>query len=225
MNLPTTYVRARSAEQKEERRRHLLVTARLMLSDTPKLLDLGLNELARTAGMTKSNVYRYFESVEAVLMDVLVEEFVGWQLELRAALARRKLKVTAEHIAWAFSETIAARPLLCRLTSILPSILERNVSLERMVGFKRNLLAVQQQAALDFHSSHPAMSVRAFEQLIRHALPLLIGLWPLSHPSEVSAQVLAQPGLESLRYEFRSDFERGLLTLLSGLATVQEPSG
>lgn len=220
MNAPTTYVRARSAEQKEERRRHLLATARSMLSDTPKLLDLGINELARKAEMTKSNVYRYFESSEAVLMDVLVEEFVGWQVELRAALARRKSKATQEHIARAFSETIAGRPLLCRLTSILPSMLERNVSLERMIEFKRNLLAVQQEIALVFHANYPAMSVRAFEQLVRQALPLLIGLWPLSHPSDVATQVLVEPGLESLRYDFRKDFENGLLTLMGGLANA-----
>ena len=38
--------------------------------------------------MTKSNVYRYFESSEAVLMDLLVEEYAEWHAELGAALAR-----------------------------------------------------------------------------------------------------------------------------------------
>ena len=219
MPLPTTYLRARSAEQKEERRRHLLDTARTLLGQSPNLRDLGINELARQAQMTKSNVYRYFESSEAVLMDVLVEEFVQWHGELGAALGT-KAGATVKDIAQAFSATVAARPLLCRLTSILPSILEHNVSLERMAEFKRNLLAVRQQVALDFQACVPTIAVPVFEHCVRQALPLIIGLWPLSHPAELAEQVLAHPDLASLRYDFQRDLEAGVLMLLQGLAAL-----
>lgn len=218
MNSPISYVRARSAEQKEDRRRHLLATAREMLHQSPAALDLGINELARQAQMTKSNVYRYFESSEAVLMDLLVEEFAGWHAELSTALERGgKAGSSVEHIARAFASTISARPLLCRLTSILPSILERKVSLERMVDFKGNLLAVRQRTAQDFHASMPNIPVRAFEQVVKHALPLIIGLWPLSNPAEIAAQVIGLPGLESLRYDFEQDLEHALLALMRGM--------
>jgi AcrR family transcriptional regulator len=219
MNSPISYVRARSAEQKEERRRHLLATARKMLRQRPEALDLGINELARQAQMTKSNVYRYFESSEAVLMDLLVEEFAGWHAELSAALARGgKACSSVEHIARVFASTISARPLLCRLTSILPSILERKVSLERMVDFKGNLLAVRQRAAQDFHARVPNMPARAFDQVVKHALPLIIGLWPLSNPTGIAAQVIELPALESLRYDFEQDLEHALLALMRGMA-------
>ncbi|WP_115555243.1 TetR/AcrR family transcriptional regulator [Xanthomonas campestris] len=216
MNSFTPYVRARSVEQKEERRRHLLATARAMLDDSPSALDLGINELARQAQMTKSNVYRYFESSEAVLIDVLVEEYAGWQAELGAALAGGKRKATAESIAAVFAQTLCARPLLCRLTSIMPSILERKLSFERMVEFKLNFLALRHQAAQALHARLPAMSVQAFDEVIKHALPLIIGLWPLSHPVDVAAQVIALPELEGLRYNFQQDVERALLILMRG---------
>jgi hypothetical protein len=58
--------------------------------------------------------------------------------------------------------------LLCRLTSILPSFLERKVSFERMVEFKGNLLAVRQGAAQAFHARVPGMPVQAFEQVMKH---------------------------------------------------------
>ncbi|WP_024667672.1 TetR/AcrR family transcriptional regulator [Pseudomonas syringae] len=217
MNSFTPYVRARSVEQKEERRRHLLATARAMLDDSPGALDLGINELARQAQMTKSNVYRYFESSEAVLIDVLVEEYAGWQAELGVALSQDgKAEATVEDIAAVFAQTLCARPLLCRLTSIMPSILERKLSFERMVEFKRNLLALRHQAAQAFHARLSEISVDSFEQVIKYALPLIIGLWPLSNPIDVAAQVIALPELEGLRYDFQHDVERALLTLLRG---------
>lgn len=212
-----SYVRARSPEQKEERRRHLLATARDMLLQDPDVLDLGINELARQAEMTKSNVYRYFESSEAVLMDLLVEEFAGWHADLSVAWDRGgKNARSVEHIARVFASTIVARPLLCRLTSILPSILERKVSLERMVEFKGNLLAIRQRTAQDFHARVPTMTVQAFDQVVKHALPLIIGLWPLSNPTGIAAQVIEQPDLRSLRYDFEHDLEQAMLALMRG---------
>ncbi|MBT2323693.1 TetR family transcriptional regulator [Variovorax paradoxus] len=220
MSTPLPYLRARSPEQKEERRRHLLDTAKTLLGEIPGLHDLGINELARRAQMTKSNVYRYFESSEAVLLDVLVEEFIQWRAELRKALSRGgKRSGTIEHIARAFSATVAARPLLCRLTSIFPSILEHNVSAERIVQFKHGLLAVRQQTALDFHGCLPSISASGFEKFIHHAVPLLIGLWPLSNPAELAAEVTARPDLAALRYQFQQDLEEGMLMLLRGLRT------
>lgn len=219
MSNPSPYLRARSPEQKEERRRHLLETARSLLREMPDVRDLGINELARQAQMTKSNVYRYFESGQAVLLDVMVEESVAWLGELRKALGRGgKRSGTIEHIARAYAATLAARPLLCRLFSIFPSILEHNVSTERLVEFKRGLLVMRKQAALDFHGRVPSISASRFEKFIHHAVPLLIGLWPLSHPGEVAAEVTARPDLAELGYVYQRDLEEGLLMLLRGLS-------
>ena len=218
MSKPSPFSRARSPEQKEERRRHLLDSARSLLLEIPDVHDLGINELARHAQMTKSNVYRYFESSEAVLLEVLVEEFVQWRVALQAGLNRgRKPGGAIERVAKVFAETAAARPLLCRLASIMPSILEHNISAQRTLEFKRALLVVRNETALDFHAFMPSIPAPVFETFMRHALPLLIGLWPLSHPPEIAAQVVRLAELAPLRYDFRRDFEEGLLILLRGL--------
>lgn len=219
MSDSSQFSRARSPEQKEERRRHLLDSARSLLLDLPDLHDLGINELARHAQMTKSNVYRYFESSEAVLLEMLVEEFAQWRDMLNASLARgRKSGATIERVAKIFSETAAARPLMCRLISIVPSILERNISPERTLEFKRTLLLVRRESALGFHAYMPSISAPVFETFVHHAMPMLIGLWPLSHPCEIAAKVVAAPEMAPLRYDFRPDFEEGLLILLRGLS-------
>jgi AcrR family transcriptional regulator len=219
MNHPPPYLRARTSQQKEERRRHLLDTAKHLLLEIPDVHALGINELARKAEMTKSNVYRYFESSEAVLLDVLVEEFMAWRGDLLKALSRGgSRRGTIEHIARAFAATFAARPLLCRLTSIFPSILERNVSAERIVQFKHGLLAVRQETAIQFHQCVPAIPVATFDKFIHFSLPLIIGMWPLAKPGEVAATVMARPDLAALRYRFQEDLEEGMLMLLRSLA-------
>ncbi|MCA9688374.1 MAG: TetR family transcriptional regulator, partial [Myxococcales bacterium] len=55
------FQRARSDAQKEQRRAAILQAAAALL-DEGSLEAVGLNAIARRAGIAKSNVYRYFES-------------------------------------------------------------------------------------------------------------------------------------------------------------------
>ena len=122
MATPDSFQRARRPEQKEERRVHLLLTARAALHGGMEVSELGLNELARRAGMTKSNVYRYFENREALLLALLEEEAVRWRAELGARLATGSAPSgSAQQVAQAFAGATAASPLMCRLFSVQPT--------------------------------------------------------------------------------------------------------
>jgi AcrR family transcriptional regulator len=211
--------RARHPEQKEERRAHLLETARAALRGGMELSELGLNELARQAQMTKSNVYRYFENREELLLALLEEESALWQSDLVARLAAMP-QATAQQVAQAFAGASAAYPLMCRLLSILPSIIEHNVSAERMATFKSSVVALMGDVAQQLHRCMPSLPVAAYVAFIRQAMALMIGLWPLSHPRDALAQVLSAPELQPLRYEFETDLAAGLLLFLRGLRST-----
>src|SRR5580693_2868218 len=85
----TTFQRARSEEQREVRRRAILGAAAAMLDEMPAA-QVTLNELSRRVGLAKSNVLRYFESREAVLLDLLDSMWQDWladlEVELRTAV-------------------------------------------------------------------------------------------------------------------------------------------
>ncbi|MGW6706432.1 TetR/AcrR family transcriptional regulator, partial [Streptomyces sp. NPDC054956] len=70
MSLPTNFQRARSEEQRAARRRAILDAAAAMLTEMP-VAQVTLNELSRRAGLAKSNVLRYFESREEILLELL----------------------------------------------------------------------------------------------------------------------------------------------------------
>jgi len=77
----TTFQRARSEEQREVRRRAILDTAAAMLAEMP-VAEVTLNELSRRVGLAKSNVLRYFESREAVLLELLDSAWQDWLAQL-----------------------------------------------------------------------------------------------------------------------------------------------
>src|ERR1700733_7845369 len=79
------FQRARNAEQREARRRAILDTAAAMLAEMP-VAQVSLNELSRRAGLAKSNVLRYFESREAVLLALLDSACRGGLMQLELIL-------------------------------------------------------------------------------------------------------------------------------------------
>src|SRR5437762_14021514 len=81
-----TFQRARSAEQRAERRRAILATAATVLTEMP-VADLSLNELSRRVGLAKSNVLNYFDSREAVLLELSSSELTAWVQDLASAVA------------------------------------------------------------------------------------------------------------------------------------------
>ncbi|WP_431034312.1 TetR/AcrR family transcriptional regulator [Streptomyces sp. P6-2-1] len=140
-----TFQRARSEEQREIRRRAILDTAAAMLDEMP-VAEVSLNELSRRVGLAKSNVLRYFESREAVLLELL-DDFLGsWLAELADELAAgvragEAPEVRAAQMAEVLSGSLAARPVLCDLFGAQGGVLEHNVSVEVIKRYKRSSLA------------------------------------------------------------------------------------
>ena len=101
------YQRARSPEQKAERTEQILSAAEAMLAEGQDSSALSLNVLAKRAGMAKSNIYRYFESREAVLLALLEDRTARWGEDVVAQLEalppsgddRGRLETVAELLA------------------------------------------------------------------------------------------------------------------------------
>src|SRR5580704_8920964 len=113
----TTFQRARSEEQREARRRAILNTAAAMLAEMP-VAEVTLNELSRRVGLAKSNVLRYFESREAVLLDLLGSQWQEWLAALAGELdeavdSSAPVAARGDQVAAVLATSLNRRPVLC----------------------------------------------------------------------------------------------------------------
>lgn len=186
------------------------------------LRDLTLSELARQAGMAKSNVYRYFETREALLLDLLWDEWAGWYGALAADPPRRGHGAKAlARLTARIARSLAERPLLCKLTAALPSVVEQNLSEERIVAFKLQSLLFFEELARFLHGRVPDLSEARYVRLVHDTVTLLVGLHAFASPPPVVARVLERPDLAFFRRDFEADLARMILAL--ALAT-SDPS-
>ena len=133
--------RARRPEQKAERRKAIMEAA----ADLFLGLDfdkVSLNGIARKAGVAKSNVYRYFGSKEEIFLNLYIQDVMAWTSELEKTLAALPAGSDPAGVAKAIAATVAVRPRLAALFALLSSVLERNVSEEMLITFKRQTATI-----------------------------------------------------------------------------------
>ncbi|MEV6823889.1 TetR family transcriptional regulator [Amycolatopsis sp. NPDC051102] len=215
-----TFQRARSAEQREERRRTILDTALKMLDEMP-VAEVSLNELSRRVGLAKSNVLRYFESREAVLLELLHRALRDWLAEVDGELAAgvdpgRTAPGRAEAFAAVVARSLARRTVLCDLIGAQAAVLEHNVSTDVVVRFKRSALGGLDTMAALLHRSVPEVGGEAGPVCLL-AMILTGGLWTHCRPSpSARAAYEADPALAALHLDLAPALEHGLVLLITG---------
>ncbi len=214
----THFRRARSEEQRAERRTAILGVAATMLGDRP-VADLSLNELARQVGLAKSNVLRYFDSREAILLELLDARSEEWLTALEAAPRSRGAVLTrCRRLAERLTDSLGERPVLCDLISAQAAVLERNVSVDIALQHKRAALANIRRLTVLVRSAVPELVEPQAMKFAAATLLMAGALWTHHQPSEaMQAAYRADPDLAALRIDFSAALGELLTVLLTGL--------
>ena len=216
------FQRARSEEQRAARRQAILGTAAAMLAEMP-VAQVTLNELSRRAGLAKSNVLRYFESREAVLLELLDSAWQDWLAQLDEELASAveaggPAAARSDRLAAAVAASLAARPMLCDLISAQAAVLEHNVSPQVAAQYKRASIAgITALAGLMLRCVPELGEPDAF-RLAGATVMTTAALWPHTQPSAAMlAAYAADPALAAMRLDFTATLREVLEVLIAGL--------
>ncbi|WP_327403659.1 TetR family transcriptional regulator [Streptomyces sp. NBC_01288] len=223
----TTFQRARSEEQREIRRRAILDTAAAMLDEMP-VSAVSLNELSRRVGLAKSNVLRYFESREAVLLELLDTAWKQWTADLPDLLtagidAEAAVEERGEQFATVISDSLAERRMLCDLLSAQAGVLEHNVSPEVAARYKRAAVANVDALTALARVHLPELGDRA-QQLAASMIMVIGAVWTHARPSQAMlAAYEADPSLAVLKMDFDIALQEALATLTVGTLARTSP--
>ncbi|HYS37953.1 MAG TPA: TetR family transcriptional regulator [Pseudonocardiaceae bacterium] len=222
----TSFQRARSEEQRTQRRRMILDTAAAMLTEMP-VAQVSLNELSRRVGLAKSNVLRYFESREAVLLELLDAMSHDWLDQLDDALTAAIDPAATptrrgDQLAAALATSLARRPVLCDLVSAQAAVLEHNVSPQVAARFKRAAIASVTTLAGVIRRHMPELGEHEAVRFAGAAVMVTGAVWTHTRPSAAMlAAYDADPSLAALRLDFTATLREVFEVLITGLRTRQ----
>lgn len=212
-----TYERARRPAEKAARRAAILDAAARLL-DQGLLQDVSLNAIAEEAGLSKPNLYRYFESREDILLALFLEDLRVFRDQVVAGIAPVQPggPDAAEAVAEILVDAYARQPRLCRFLGMIASVFEHNVSATVVETVKTTSLALAIEVATVMQNALPTLTHERCLWINNMASLLVAGLWPPAHPAPSVVEVLAKPAFRSLRPDFRRDLKEAILSLIRG---------
>ncbi|MCE7010262.1 TetR family transcriptional regulator [Kibdelosporangium philippinense] len=214
------FQRARRPEQQLLRRKAILDAAQELLAERPAQ-DISLREIARRLGGSKSGIVRYYETREAVFLELLQRARQEWLDELEDRLPPPSHPDVVSQVADVWATSLAERPMLCELWSVLAAVLERNVSpaviREFKLGNRQQLLRLAEMIA----SRVPGLDSEAAIELVNTSVVVIVGLWPFANPGPAVREAIDDPRLTSSHVDFAQTFSRDVRVLITGLLTIR----
>ena len=128
--------RARAPEAKTARRQQIL-NASKELFETHPYRSVTMAAIARHAGLAKGTTYIYFKTKEALFLEVVLNQLEQWYTDLLVAMNAATPPLDPELLAEILAASLSTRPSMLRLLSLLHGVLERNISLEMALRYKR----------------------------------------------------------------------------------------
>jgi AcrR family transcriptional regulator len=201
------------------RRAAIMDTARELLA-AKGLTDISLRELSQCVGLAKSNVLRYFDSREAIFLELLDEECLAWLAELETLLGKPqppKPDYRNEiRVAGTIADSLAGRPMLCELIGAMAGVLERNISTDFARDFKTRAMQNLDTLAQLSTRQLPWLTPASAELFAEAALTLAGGLYAFSTPTESVRVAMAELGMADPQQRFSDGLHEGLASLLIG---------
>lgn len=188
---------------------------------------LSLNELGRRVGLAKANVLRYFESREAVLLDLLDTEIRAWitELERTPADSRCTARERGDALADLLATSMARRPVLCDLFSAQGAVLEQNISTEAGIHHRRDARESLQSLVRLVLRHVPELGSEGAAALVETSLLMAMSAWQCSRPSDAMLAVYASdPELAAMRVDFTDLVRRATAVATTGLLARRQQS-
>jgi AcrR family transcriptional regulator len=209
--------RARSEEQKEHRISEI-VDATARLYEKHSFEEISFTLIAKEAEFTRSNLYKYFSSKEEIFLAFLIQDMRLWRAELLKTCRRCKVE-SIEKFASVWMKTLVKHKRFLDLLSLLPTFLEKNVSEQSLVDFKRSVVNELKALSELLCEIFPALSPQKTGEFLELQLASVIGLYQITNLSEVQQKVLEYPEFKHMKIDFNSYLQKSVECLLHGLMT------
>jgi AcrR family transcriptional regulator len=208
--------RARTTQDRDIRIQELLDAAAGLLAGTT-YESVTMAAVAEAAGIAKPSAYGYFRSKETLFMALTERELTVWCAALGEALRRSRGRSPARIVAASLSATLAERPLLVHLLSVVHATLQANLQADEIRAFKRFTLALLFRAASAVAERVPEIPVAQGTRFLLLTYALVIGLGQLANaPRAVREVVEGDPEFAAFSIDFRTELETTLERLLRG---------
>jgi len=211
-----TPVRRRAVTKSlKDARREIILAAARDLFCKEAFEGITMNTLAAGAGLAKGTLYLYFRTREEIFLALLTHELRAWLASFREAV--RGFSSPEDALDW-IAASLAGRSALLRLSALLHTVLERNLSVETAREFKLTFDAGLSAVAPDFAAALCLTSEDEADRFLRWLQVCTVGLYPMASPTPVvQAAIAGEPRLAHMVIDFQTELRAMLGAMVAGM--------
>lgn len=208
--------RARTDDKKNERKDAIHIAAYDLFKEQG-YEKVSFNNIAKQAGFTKSNMYRYFSSKEDIFLSVFTQLFEAWFDEFHSELLTIEANAKPELFANAWVKASLNHQSFLDLTPILFVSLEANSSYEQLINFKRLSRGLLYQISVQIGRIFPDIQDEKAFKLLTMSYAAMSNYWAGSTQNDTLTKVYQLEELQDMQPQFEYELTTAIVITIKGL--------
>ena len=217
-----TFQRARTKEQIERRKEEILVAASTIYNEVG-YEGLNFSSISEYTKMTRPSIYKYFNTKEEILLILLKKDLISYIASLINSFTLNRL-YSLKEITNIWTNNLMEHQRLLQLYSILYTIIEKNVSVESLAAFKKDILTSQSSLFHLVSQLFPRSEKKQIENFLYTQLILAFGLYPMSKLSKIQLTAIELADVDYTPPDFQtyySEYFYQIIYCLENSITIQ----
>ncbi len=210
-----SFIRARNDEQKNIRLEQIRSAAQ-DLFDTEPYEKITLASIAKKLDFSRVNLYNYVSTKEEIYLLLTTDEMSGFFQDILDTFEGIPA-ITSEEFSLLWAETLFRHERLLKLCSILFSIIEKNVTVQSLAEFKKQLFIDIERVYPMLKRLLPGIPEQSILTFLDYQLHHIAGLYPAVTLNEIQREAIRISGIPYEAKDFVSAFSEFLIIVLSGL--------
>lgn len=207
------FIRARSIEQKQKRMSEIMKTTDQLFNEHT-YHDITLTTIAEALEWSRGNLYKYVTTKEEIFLELYLEKQDNYFSDIETSFANKD-DLTDEEFTDLWTSILDKHHDYLRYYGILATIIETNVTVDRLAEFKKVVLSsfhsIIQTLTKHCHYLSNDSATNLYWTLLFHAC----GLNNSCHVSPLVEEAMKLAGLPELKIDFSQSFSNFMLMCLS----------
>ncbi|NTV90864.1 MAG: TetR/AcrR family transcriptional regulator [Clostridiales bacterium] len=212
------FKRARSEQQKGIRLAQIANSALELYKEQP-YDEITLSSIAEKLDFSRANLYKYFSSKEEIFLMILGTDIKEWGEDVANTMSGFET-LTRQEFAHHWAEILFRHKRLIELFSIMNTVIEKHVSVERLAVFKKDMFSNFSMFFEMLQKLLPEMSEEKLRAFLQLQLNYAMGLFPTTIQNEIQKEAIRISGIPFEIEEFVPAFEKFLVVVLLGLEII-----
>jgi len=214
------FQRARSAEQKDIRMNEITDAAIKLLRNTP-FDRITLAAVAQELSFTRANLYKYVSTKEEIFLHIVQRDVAAWVADLETTFEGSGA-LSIEAFAQQWAACLSRHRRLVEMLSVLYSVIEKNVTAEKLAEFKAGFFDIIAQISDILRRVLPFLSEAQIQSFLQMQMYYATGLFPSTVQTDVQKEAMALIGAAYDVADFEYELTAFAVFALEGLQNHKE---